>query len=460
MPTNYSSIPLIAVVGRPNVGKSTLVNRFIGKRRSITDPTPGVTRDVVQSLWRLGDRQVRVADTGGYTEGHAEYDRLVSERSLAAVREADVVLFVMDVTDVTPEDQAFMEAIRPYRDKVILVVNKVDNEKREAAAWAYYEYGFDALVSVSAEHGRNIDALVSEIRRLLDATAEAGAGTAGAAAAGAPAEDAAGAARPRPIRIAVLGKPNAGKSTLTNALLGEELSLVSETPGTTRDVVEGRFTWKNSDFEILDTAGIRRKKKVSEDVEYYSVNRAISTIEESDIVLLLIDAKAGLTDQDKKIASLVVDRGRGLVLVLNKWDLFGSIQNAFQAVRDRINFVFPVLSFAPIIPVSSTEGTGFEKLLNMTQTVYRELTRRVETGPLNQRLQRWLEETPPPMVGGRRLKLRYMTQVSVEPVVFVVFANRTRHVPDSYLGYIRNRIRQELGFGHIPFRLELRASGQ
>jgi GTP-binding protein len=447
MPTNYSAIPLIAVVGRPNVGKSTLVNRFIGKRRSITDPTPGVTRDVVQSLWRLGDRQVRVADTGGYTEGHAEYDRLVSERSLGAVREADVVLFVMDVTDVTPEDQAFMEAIRPYRDKVILVVNKVDNEKREAAAWAYYEYGFDALVSVSAEHGRNIDALVSEIRRLLDAAAAAGAGV----------EHTTGA---RPIRIAVLGKPNAGKSTLTNALLGEELSLVSETPGTTRDVVEGRFTWKDSDFEILDTAGIRRKKKVTEDVEYYSVNRAISTIEESDIVLLLIDAKAGLTDQDKKIASLVVERGRGLILVLNKWDLFGSIQNAFQAVRDRINFVFPVLSFAPIIPVSSTEGTGFDKLLNMTQTVYRELTRRMETGPLNQRLKRWVEETPPPMVGGRRLKLRYMTQVGVEPVVFVVFANRTRHVPDSYLGYIRNRIRQELGFGHIPFRLELRASGQ
>jgi GTP-binding protein len=247
---------------------------------------------------------------------------------------------------------------------------------------------------------------------------------------------------------------------LTNALLGEELSLVSETPGTTRDVVEGCFTWKNRDFELLDTAGIRRKRKVNEDVEYYSVNRAIASIEECDIVLLLIDAKEGLTDQDKKIASLVVDRGRGLILVLNKWDLFGTVENAFQAVRDRINFVFPVLSFAPIIPVSSTERTGFDKLLNMTRTVYRELNRRVETGPLNQRLERWVEETPPPVVGGRRLKLRYMTQVSVEPVVFVVFANRTRHVPDSYLGYIRNRIRHELNFIHIPFRLELRGSGQ
>ncbi len=234
---------------------------------------------------------------------------------------------------------------------------------------------------------------------------------------------------------------------------------MSETPGTTRDVVEGRFTWRDREFELLDTAGIRRKKKVTEDVEYYSVNRAIGTIDECDVVLLLVDAGEGLTDQDKKIASLIVERGRGLILVLNKWDLFGNIGNAYQAVRDRINFIFPILSFAPIVAVSATERTGFDELLTQVRTVYRELTRRVETGPLNQRLQRWVEETPPPMVGGRRLKLRYITQVSVEPVVFVLFANRSRHVPDSYLGYIRNRIRRELQFAHIPFRLELRGPG-
>jgi GTP-binding protein len=428
---------------------------------------PGVTRDIVEVPWTLDDRTVRLADTGGYTAGHEEYDRLVSERSLRAVEAAQIVLFVMDVTEVNGEDEAFLEAIRSVQDRVILVVNKVDNEKREAAAWAYYEYGIDTVVPVSAEHGRNMEALIDEIRGRLGAS-----GTESAAAEGdgaPPADDALPAegvdAAPAhggtaaSIRVAVLGKPNAGKSTLTNALLGRDTSLVSETPGTTRDVVEGRFSHSGTDFEILDTAGIRRKNRVREDVEYYSVNRAIGTIEESDVVLLLVDAEEGLTDQDKKIASLVVDRGRGLILVLNKWDRFGKIKNAFQAVRDRINFVFPVLSFAPIVAVSSTEQTGFDTLVTQIKTVYRELTRRVETGPLNQHLHRWLEETPPPMVGGRRLKLRYMTQVSVEPVVFVVFANRTRHVPDSYLGYIRNRIRKDLKFGHIPFRLELRGSG-
>lgn len=495
--------PLIAVVGRPNVGKSTLVNRFLRKRRSITDPTPGVTRDVVESRWRIGDTELRLADTGGYTEGHQEYDRLVSQRSLAAVEQARIVLFVMDVMDVTPEDEAFLEAIRPHREKVILVVNKVDNEKREAAAWAYYEYGFESVIPVSAEHGRNMDALLEEIKhrleesgapQLVDASLDAPAEDAEAAARAAARADAAAGADPdtdaaadtdadtdtdtdeearapsreapraargadRPIRIAVMGKPNAGKSTLTNALLGQDLSLVSETPGTTRDVVEGRFSWKGQDFEILDTAGIRRKRKVSEAVEYYSVNRAIATIEESDVVALLVDAREGLTDQDKKIASLVVDRGRGLVLVLNKWDLFGTIGNAFEAARDRIHFVFPVLGFAPIVPVSSTEKSGFDTLMKQIRTIYSQLTRRIETGPLNQSLKRWIEDTPPPMIGGRRLKFRYMTQVSVEPVVFVVFANRTRKIPDSYLGYIRNRIRRDLQFSHIPFRLELRGSG-
>ncbi|MFP4484645.1 MAG: GTP-binding protein, partial [Spirochaetaceae bacterium] len=172
MPTDTRALPLIAVVGRPNVGKSTLVNRFVGKRRSITDPTPGVTRDVVESRWQLRGRAVRVADTGGYTEGHAEYDRLVGERALRTVEDADIVLLVMDVTDVTPEDEAFIEAIRPHQDKVVVVVNKVDNEKREAAAWAYYEYGFETVIPVSAEHGRNVEALLDEVVRRLEETGE------------------------------------------------------------------------------------------------------------------------------------------------------------------------------------------------------------------------------------------------------------------------------------------------
>ena len=460
--TSRSTDPTVAVVGRPNVGKSTLFNRLIRKRRAITDPTPGVTRDAVEADWTVEGRRVRLLDTGGYTESSERFDPIVAQRSLEAAFIADVIVLVMDVTMVAPEDESYMEQLAPVRDRVVLAVNKVDNEAREHEAWNFYRYGFADVVPVSAEHGRNVDALVEVVLRRLEEREEAeiaARGEAEAAAGSAPGEAASEAAEEqRHIRVAVLGQPNTGKSTLVNALTGSDTSLVSEIPGTTRDVVEGTFEYRGVVYELLDTAGIRRKQSVTENVEYYSVNRAIGSIAEADIVLLLVDAEKGLSEQDKKIARLIVERGRGLLLVLNKWDLMEGITNALNAVSDRIRFVFPILSFAPIVPVSATEKSGFNKLLDTTYRAFAQLQKRIGTGELNRALASWTELTPPPYVRGKRVKLHYITQVSAHPVVFVLFVSRARGFPGSYQGYIVNRIREEFGFTDVPVRLDLRES--
>ncbi|MFO7782455.1 MAG: ribosome biogenesis GTPase Der, partial [Spirochaetia bacterium] len=426
--------------------------------RAITDPTPGVTRDAVEADWTVEGRRVRLLDTGGYTESSERFDPIVAQRSLEAAFVADVIILVMDVTMVAPEDESYMEQLAPVRDRVVLAVNKVDNEAREHEAWNFYRYGFADVVPVSAEHGRNVDALVEVVLRRLEELeaqeeAEAVNEADGAEAAGAEA-----AAQQQHIRVAVLGQPNTGKSTLVNALTGSDTSLVSEIPGTTRDVVEGTFEYRGVAYELLDTAGIRRKQSVTENVEYYSVNRAIGSIAEADIVLLLVDAEKGLSEQDKKIARLIVERGRGLLLVLNKWDLMEGITNALNAVSDRIRFVFPILSFAPIVPVSATEKSGFTKLLDTTYRAYAQLQKRIGTGELNRALASWTELTPPPYVRGKRVKLHYITQVSAHPVVFVLFVSRARGFPGSYQGYIVNRIREEFGFTDVPVRLDLRES--
>lgn len=479
-PETSVGLPNIVVAGRPNVGKSTLFNRLLGRRRAITDSQPGVTRDVLSERWVCAGREVLLSDTGGVAEEGDGFRELVSERALAAVREAACVLFVVDVTDITGEDLELMERLRPYSEKTILVANKADNEKRELLAYELYEHGFPEIVPVSAEHARGVEALLDSIRaKLTDARGGAGAAAqppgsradgAGASseAAATPPESAGTPARATatpepveapeqaPIRIAILGKPNTGKSTLANALTESEHSLVSEIPGTTRDVIAGHFSVKGQSYQLLDTAGIRRKNRVTEAVEYYSVNRAISAIDECDVVYLMIDAPEGVTEQDKKIARLAVDRGRAILIVMNKWDLVQNIGNVFNAVADRTRYLFPILQFAPILAISARDRMGLPKLLKATKSTFEQLNRRVETGPLNRALEQWVSETQPPMVQRRRLKLRYITQVQTNPVVFLLFANRAEGFPESYLSYIKNRIRSEFGFPDIPFRLEVR----
>ncbi len=445
MGSNLSNkiLPKVVVVGRPNVGKSTLFNRFLRERKAITDPTPGVTRDPIESQCIIGNRQVLLIDTGGFKlERDDEFDELVSLKSIEMIGQADLILFLMDVNEITPEDEAFIELLRKYEEKVLVVANKVDTIEKENDIWNIYSYGFTSVIGISAEHNRNIyeleDAIISRLEfvniegRLLPDNPD--------------------------IKITILGKPNAGKSTLSNALTKSANSIVSEIAGTTRDVVQGRFEYDNYEIQILDTAGIRRKSKVVEDVEYYSVNRAIKSIEDSDIVYLLIDVEEGLTDQDKKIASQIIKHGKGVILVLNKWDLMKELGNDFNAVKDRVQFLFPILSFAPILNISALKKRGFRELLQTTIEIHKELEKRVETNQLNEALVEWQDFNPPPKVGGKNIKCRYLTQVSVAPLKFVMFVNKATNFPEFYQRYILNQIRKEFGFKNVPITLDIKES--
>lgn len=295
---------------------------------------------------------------------------------------------------------------------------------------------------ISAEHGDNIGELEQEIVKRLDFSMI---------------EDV-HEGQSSNIRIALLGKPNTGKSTLSNRLTATNASIVSEIPGTTRDTIEGSFNWKSRSFIILDTAGIRRKTKVNEDIEYYSVNRAIKTINEADIVVLMIDAVEGFSEQDKKIAALAHDKGKGIIMVLNKWDAMPQQKNTFKTISDRIRFLFGQMEYAPIIPVSAKDGSGVDKLLSTIITMYGQLNIRIGTGQLNQALERWLLEYPPPSGPQTRFKIKYAVQKSANPVHFILFASRSRAVSDAYVSYLRNKIRKELGFSMIPVLVEIKSS--
>ncbi len=442
-PIRWKNLPLVVIAGRPNAGKSTLFNRLLGKRKAIVDPTPGVTRDPIEAEWQpsYGELPALLVDTGGLRLQPDKLDSLVAERSWDYIKRADVVLFLVDAVNVTPEDEEFAQKLRRYSDKLILVVNKVDAPERENAAWNFAKWGFPCMIPVSAEHARNIDELEEEILGRLDwSKAEQ--------------ED----PLEKKIRLAIMGKPNVGKSTLLNRLLGEDRSIVSDVPGTTRDVVEGSFMYRGYEVQILDTAGIRRKSKVTESVEYYSVNRSIKTIEQSDMVLLLMDSTEGLSDQDKKITELAVDKGRPVIFVLNKWDKMPQIKNAFTAVKDKLQYSFGQMIYAPVLQLSAMEGKGIEKLLDTVMLVYKEFTLKIATPKLNRAIREWVQNNPPPVSKGVRFKLRYAVQTSVRPVCFTFFVTKPELVNDTYKQFIRNKLRSELGFAHIPVLMELRAS--
>ncbi len=437
----------VAILGRPNVGKSTLFNRLLGKRRAITDPTPGVTRDTLESECAIEDVRFLLIDTGGYNLETGSLERIIADRSMRSAEDTDLILLIVDVNELNGEDYDFIERLRKFEEKLILVVNKVDNRELEYAVENFHELGFRKLLGVSAAHGRNVD----ELKTLISAAARK---TTRQVVSSDPLgrdEE----IEKEYIHFSILGKPNTGKSTLLNYLLKEERSLVTDSPGTTRDPIEGRFYYKKIPFLVVDTAGIRRKQRIKDAVEYYSVNRAIRSISESDLVYLLIDAVEGLSEQDKKIASLAVKKGKGIILVLSKWDLLKEVPNRFQAIEDRIRFLFPVLDFAPIFPISALSGEGVRKLLEATLTVRGQLDRRVETARLNKALKSWLESYPLP-VRGRNVRIRYATQVEVNPVKFIFFVNNLKGFPMQYSNYLKNKIRRELGFSLVPIDLEFR----
>ena len=445
----YEGLPLLVIAGRPNVGKSTLFNRFMQRRLAIVDPTPGVTRDPVEGTAMINGKPVHIVDTGGYKlqrdEGTMEavLDELVVERSLEMIEKADVILLLLEAGQITGEDEEFIIQLRPHWNKVIAAVNKTEGGKNESVSWNYAQFGFKNLFFISAEHGDNIadlsKCLVSKLdfSNVREITEEE-----------------------IPIRIALMGKPNTGKSTLSNRLTHSDASIVSDYAGTTRDTVEGGFSYGGKNFIVLDTAGIRRKARVHENVEYYSVNRAIKTLDRCDIVFLMIDAQEGLSEQDKKICSLAFERGRGIIFILNKWDTQEQDKKTFRKTREWINIMFGQMEYAPILPLSALNGTGIKDLLNEAIEIYKQLNHKVETAALNMALKDWLFKYPPPASKTAHFKIRYMTQKSTNPVNFLIFATRPEVVPETYITFLKNRIREDLGFDKIPVQLEMKASRQ
>ena len=445
-------IPKVVLAGRPNVGKSTLFNRLLHKRKAITDPTPGVTRDPVMADTVICGKKLKLIDTGGFKlerddSPAGEIDALVVERTLEILKEADLIVLIFEAGEITPEDEEFIGLLRPYQNRLIPVVNKCEGGRREADAWNLLSWGFPNIIMISAEHGDNIGELEDAIAKRLESFLS-----------GNNSKINPDSSEKKIIHIALLGKPNTGKSTLSNRLTASSLSIVSDIPGTTRDVIEGTFSWKNNDFVVLDTAGIRRSSKVTENIEYYSVNRAVKSIDEADIVFLIIDAAEGLTDQDKKIASLAHDKGRGIILVLNKWDTMPAIKNTFEAACDRIRFLFGKMEYAPVAGISARDGTGVDNLLDISVRMYRQLNRQVKTAELNQALENWLSKNPPPEGRQTRFKVKFAVQSSANPVKFVFYVSRRHAVTEPYIAYLRNSIRSSLGFSLVPVDIELRDS--
>lgn len=442
----YRNLPLLVIVGRPNVGKSTLFNRLLHKRRAITDPTPGVTRDPIEDTSFIDGKPVRVMDTGGFKldrePGTSEsvMDELVVEKTLQALKKADLILLLLEAGPATAEDEEFIQLLRPYNAKLMVAVNKTEGGRREADAYNYLQYGFGEVICISAEHGDNILELGEAITKRLDfSRVEEG-------------------EEERCIRVAIVGKPNTGKSTLSNRLTGTEASIVSDIAGTTRDVVEGAFSYRGQKFRVLDTAGIRRKARVKEDIEYYSVNRAIKSLDEADVVFHMIDAKEGLAEQDKKIIAHASSRGLGVIFVLNKWDTMSQDKNTFKEAERNMKVMFAQMEYAPVLALSALRGTGVKELLNAAIDLYGQLSRRIETSALNMALADWVAASPPPQGRANQFKIRYMVQTGTNPVKFLLFATRPEAVTQSYLAYIRNRIRKDLGFDRIPVVLELKGS--
>ena len=438
-----SKLPIVAVVGRPNVGKSSFFNRIVGTRLSIVEDTPGVTRDRIYAEAEWCGNRFALLDTGGIDDGKAD-DVIFSqmrEQAVIAMEMADLILFMVDGKDgVTAQDRDVAELLRRTEKKVLLIVNKIDGGKLPDDYYDFYELGFGDPLPVSAANMTGLGDALDEIIAGLD---EAGAGSE-------PDED------DDRIKLAIVGKPNVGKSSFVNALVGENRVIVSEIPGTTRDSIDMPFTWDGEDFVLIDTAGIRRKSRVKESIEHYSIVRAIAAIERSDVCLVMIDAVEEITEQDKKIAGLVHDSGKGVVLAVNKWDLIEKDTKTMEAYRKKMRAELPFLSYAPDIFISVKDGQRLHKVLELVSVVNSNCALRVPTSPLNSLIRDAVAMKPPPTDKGRRLKVYYVSQVGVRPPLFSFKINKRDLMHFSYARYLENRIRDAYGFTGTPISFVFR----
>ncbi len=420
--------PIVAIVGRPNVGKSTLFNRLIGWQKAIVEDIPGVTRDRIYGDTEWEGREFTVVDTGGFEpESEDLYLSLIRSQIEIAIKEADLILFVLDgKTDLMPQDIEVLKLLRKSEKPVLYPINKIDHEKHELRTLDFHALGVDNFITVSAAHGRRIDELLDAIvERLPQVELETGDKE----------EDV--------IKVAVVGKPNVGKSTLVNKILGEERLLTSPIPGTTRDSIDTFIEKNGRKYLFIDTAGIRRKSKITFSVEKYSVLRAIKTIERADIVFLMLDAQEGPTHQDARIAELIHDRGKGCVILLNKWDLVPKIITETTGIENITRNGLKEIDFAPVISISALTGKRVNKVFDCINLVYENFSRRVPTKQLNNLLNEIIIKTPAPLYQGKEIKFYYISQPMTKPPTFVIFTNSVKAIPENYKRFLENRLREE-----------------
>ncbi len=435
-------LKIVAIVGRPNVGKSTLFNRLLGKRKAIVEDFPGVTRDRHYAEITRYDKPFLLVDTGGFEP--ASEDRLLSqmrEQSQLAVDEADIIIYLMDVrSGLTPSDIEIAQFLRRTDKPVLYVVNKVDGDNMEVAASEFYALGIETLYTLSAEHGRGIGELVDVVQGLLpegqqksDVSDE--------------------------IRFSLVGRPNVGKSSLVNRLLGFERVVANPQAGTTRDSIDTPFTYNDRRYVLIDTAGIRRKGRVNEALEKYSAITALRAMDRSHVVLMVIDAEEGVTDQDLAVAGYAYEKGRALILIVNKWDLPEKDNQTMGKFMEEIKRRFKFLPFAPILFVSALTGQRVPKIMALVESVAAEFNKRIPTPQLNRGLEEFVAKHPPSMVNGRRIKFYYAAQNAVRPPTITLFTNRPEDVHFSYQRYLVNCFREKFGFDQVPLRLQFKGRG-
>lgn len=441
--------PTVAIIGRPNVGKSTLFNRLTGRRTALVSDIPGLTRDRREGLAELGAHKVRLVDTAGLEEARAgSIASRMREQSERAIALADVVLFVIDARDgVTAADKAFAQIVRSSGRTAILVANKCEGRAGQDGFYEAFELGLGTPVPISAEHGEGIIDLVEDVISALGLEHRPRGG------AGSPATDG---GLERPLRVAIVGRPNAGKSTLVNAFLGEERMITGPEPGLTRDTVSSDVTINGRSIRLFDTAGLRRKAKIDEMAEKLSASDTIRAIRFAEVVVLMIDAERPFEHQDLTIADMVTQEGRALVIAVNKWDLVTDKQAQMKALRETVNERLAQVPGVKLVMISALAERGLDKLMQAVFSTYATWNRRVSTPDLNRWLQEALARHSPPAVSGRRVRIRFITQPSARPPTFVAFCSRPDAVPGSYQRYLTNSLRSAFDLPGVPIRLNLR----
>jgi len=436
----------VAILGRPNVGKSTLFNRLVGRRLALVHDRPGVTRDRREGEAALGDLTFRVIDTPGLEEAPQEsLQGRMRRQTEAAVAESDLVLFMIDArAGVTPMDEAFAELVRASGKKASVIANKAEGRTAEGGVLEAYALGFGEPIPLSAEHALGLPDLYDVIAEAAEAARQE------------QDQAAPGDAADKPLHLAVIGRPNVGKSTLVNRLIGEERVLTGPEAGITRDAIAVDWTWRGRPFRLVDTAGLRRKARIVDQVEQLSVGDALRAVRFAEVAILVMDATQALEKQDLQIADLVAEEGRALVLALNKWDLVTDRAARLKELEEALEETLVQVRGLPLVPISAQTGLGLDRLMEAVLAVYETWNRRIATAKLNDWLAEMVERHPPPAVAGRRIRVKYISQTKTRPPTFYLSCSQPKALPDAYRRYLVNGLRETFGLYGVPIRLMLR----